>query len=99
LSALAALNLGWREADDGYRLARPRVAGLPRRAGSDHERAEACQPDLVTLLQCVGDCREQAIDHLLGIALVEPAIAGDGGDQLASVHNVPRQKSLVTLMG
>jgi hypothetical protein len=33
------------------------------------------------------------------MALAEPAIAGDGGDQLASVHGVPRQKSLVTLMG
>src|SRR5512132_1463637 len=80
LECFAGLELGLAGGGDGHRLARPRVAGLPCCAGSDRERAEARQPDFVTLLQCVGDCREQAIDRLLGIALAEPAIAGDGGD-------------------
>src|SRR6266511_2418781 len=86
LECFAGLELGLAGGGDGHRLARPRVAGLSCRAGSDRERAEARQPDLVTSLQRVGDGREQAIDRLLGIALAEPAIAGDGGDQLASVH-------------
>jgi hypothetical protein len=62
-----------------HRLARPRVAGLPCRAGSDRERAEARQPDLVTSLQRVGDCREQAIDRLLGILChQQPELTGLG---------------------
>ena len=91
LECFAGLELGLAGGGDGHRLARPGVAGLPCCAGSDRERAEARQPELVTPLQRIGDCREQAIDRLLGIALAEPAIAGDDGNQLASVHSVPTE--------